>query len=92
MVHLVVQVVWCCSVVCRWFLEGRQGPGEGKKHKLPTTEQVNSGNSAQAALGVSLSRELCQVALVTVHGGGGAGTGARCTCPVGWGILVAVDS
>lgn len=58
------------SVACHQFLEGRQGLGEGKKHKPPTTEQVNSGNSAQSVLGVSFSRELCQVALVTVHGDG----------------------
>lgn len=61
-------------------MAGSQGPGEGREHKLLTTEQVNSGKSAQAALGVSLSPD--KLALVTLHGGG-AGTGARCTCPVG---------
>ena len=65
-------IQWCkLSVPCHEFPEGRQGPIEGKEHKLPTTEQVNSGNLAQAALGVSLSPERCEVALVTVHGGWG---------------------
>lgn len=47
---------------------GRQEPGEDKEHKLLPTEQADSGKSAQAALGGSLNPELCQVALVTLHG------------------------
>lgn len=74
MVDLVGQVVWCGSVACNFRREGRGQNREGKEHKLPTTEQVNSGHWAGAALGVSLSLELCRVALVTLHGGG-AGTG-----------------
>lgn len=70
---------------------GKAGGQERARSTNFSTEQVNSGNSALAAVAVSLSPELCQVALVTLHGGR-AGTGARSTCPVGWGILVPVDS